>query len=170
MVLLENALASEVAKEVAPRNRALLVLLKMKKPGFRRVGLAARLLSCAECYGDVEGFDGGSPKIRIVKRELIVEQSWNRRQTVLVRLRFRHDSRSGRMALIGEDVEVIDRAAGIRQTVKTNLLAGTRMIENDRFDLEKKRYVNTGKTNRNIPEFRRFIEDVDYRDYESLQD
>lgn len=166
LVLLENASASEVANEAASRSRALLVLLKMRKPGYRRVGLARHVFSCAKCYDEMAGFDDGNPKIRIVKRELIVEQFWDRQQSVQVRLRFRHDPRSGRMALIGEDVEVIDRAAGTRQTIKTNLLAGTRLAENDRFDLKKKRFVTVGKVNRNIPKSRRFIEDVDYRDYE----
>lgn len=170
LVLLENTQTLSIKSEPVSKNRILIILLKMRKPGFRRVGLATRLFHCTGCHGKAAVSEGDHPQIHIAKRELIVEETWGERETVNTRLRFRHDSRSGQVLMIGEDIQIVDRTTGARRSIKSNFLTGIKSIENDQFNLNQRKFINVNKMKQRIKKSLRRIEEIDYRDYERLID
>jgi hypothetical protein len=148
------------------RNRALAVLLQTKTGGFHRVALAKRLLRCSTCFGTMAGSDGGGAEIKVIKSVIVVDELWGSRETVNTRLRFRYDSQSRRVVLIGEDIEHLDRATGSRQLKSSNLLTGIKLTEAERYDEKLDRLIKVDTKKQHIPKIKRFIEDIDYKEYE----
>ncbi|MGR9088557.1 MAG: hypothetical protein ACU841_16020, partial [Gammaproteobacteria bacterium] len=167
VLMLIEALPGQTVGDMPPsRARALVLLLQTPSSGYRRAALAKRLLRCTDCFGMMAGPDGGGAEIRVVKRVLIVEELWGARETVQTRLRFRHDARSGRFALIGEDIDYTDRGKGTAKRISRNFLTGIELTETRRFDEKKGSYVGLPGKKRSIPRNRRYIEEIDYQDYE----
>jgi hypothetical protein len=148
------------------RNRALVILLQTKTGGFHRVAVARRLLRCSTCFGTMAGTEGGGAEIKVTKGVILVEELWGSRETVNTRLRFRYDSRSRRLVLIGEDIEHFDRATGARLRESSNLLAGIKLTEAERYDEKLDRLIKVDTKKQHIPKIKRFIEDIDYKEYE----
>lgn len=166
-----ESLPLKTEEEMPPsRARALVILLQTKTGGYRRVAVARRLLRCSTCFGTMAGAEGGGAEIKVVKRVIIVEELWGSRETVNTRLRFRHDSHSGHVVLIGEDIELFDRATGSRLRKSSNLLTGIKLTEAERYDEKQDRLIKIPKNKQPIPKIKRFIEDIDYEQYEQQVD
>jgi hypothetical protein len=148
------------------RNRALVILLQTKTGGFHRVALARRLLRCSTCFGTMAGPEGGGAEIKVIKRVILVEELWGSRETVSTRLSFRYDSQSRRVVLIGEDIERFDRATGSRLRKSSNFLTGIKLTEAERYDEKLDRLIKVHTEKQRIPKIKRFIEDIDYKEYE----
>ncbi|WP_020564199.1 hypothetical protein [Methylosarcina fibrata] len=148
------------------RTRALAVLLQTPVGGYRRIALAGRLLRCTACFGALAGPEGGGAEIKVVKGVIVVEETWGSRETVTTRLRFRYDAASGRIVLIGEDIETFDRATGAGRRESRNCLTGVQLTETLRYDPKRDRLVAVSAKKRRIPKVKRFIDEIDYRSYE----
>jgi hypothetical protein len=148
------------------RNRALVILLQTEAGGFHRVAVARQLLRCVACFGTMAGAEGGGAEIKVTKRVILVEELWGSRETVNTRLRFRYDSGSKRVVLIGEDIERFDRATGSRLRESSNLLAGIKLTEAERYDEKLDRLIKVDTKKQHIPKIKRFIEDINYKEFE----
>jgi len=78
-----------------------------------------------ECFGAI----GGGPRVTIERSVLIVKQQRGSRETVEGTWRFRREKQTGRMRLIGLDVQRRDRATGIGSSESTNYLTGEHVEE-----------------------------------------
>lgn len=148
------------------RYRALAVLLQTKKDKLQRVATATRLLRCSTCYGMLAGPNGGGPVIKITKGIIIVDEFWGSRETVHVTLRFRYEPSSKRLILIGEDIIHADRATGARSYESSNFLTGIKLTEETQFDKQQNRLTKSSAKKQRISKIKRFIEDIDYEDFE----
>jgi hypothetical protein len=148
------------------RNRALVILLQTEVGGFHRVAVARQLLRCVTCFGTIAGAEGGGAEIKVTKRVILVEELWGSRETVNTRLRFRYDSELRRVVLIGEDIERFDRATGSRLRESSNLLAGIKLTEAERYDEKLDRLIKVDTKKQHIPKNKRFIEDINYKEFE----
>lgn len=154
-------------EEPAPvRSRALVILLRTKSGGFHRVALAKRLLRCPTCFGAMAGEEGSGADIRIVKGVITVEEIWGARETVKTELRFRFNPRSKHVELIGEDIEHFDRGTGSKLNISSNYLTGVKLIEQQEYDRQSERFIKISTKSQRIPKIKRFIDDMDYQEYE----
>jgi hypothetical protein len=152
----------EQEDDLTDRSRALLVLLT-EGGKLRRAGASNRLLYCIGCQGMMGSGRGGVTKIQ--KGVLLVSQLRGSRETVYTVLRFRYDPKERRFVLIGEDVELTDRALGTTTLTSTNLLTGAKITEQRQYDekQDKERLVSSKKET--VPVQRRYLEDVDISSY-----
>jgi hypothetical protein len=157
------AIVDDVPNE---RYRALVALLQTATGKLQRVAVAPRLLRCSTCYGMLAGPNGGEPVIKIIKGVIIVEELWGSRETVHVTLRFRYDPSSNRLILIGEDINRSDRATGAHSYETSNFLTGIKLTEGTQFDAQQNRLTENSPQKQHIPKIQRFIEDIDYEDFD----
>lgn len=170
LVLIEDQPLTKEKDMPVTRSRALLILLQTKTAKFQRIAVAKKLLRCTNCFGAMAGPEGGGADIRVAKRVIIVEELWGSRETVRTRFHFRYDSRFKRVLLIGEDIESFDRATGSRLRKSSNLLTGIQLIDGERYDEKKNRLTKIPTKKHRIPKIKRFIEDIDYEEYERQAD
>jgi hypothetical protein len=148
------------AGHAAPTDEAgrLLVVLAGRADGsFEQLGIGKKVLLCVQCFGAM----GGKPQLSIQRKALIVEQLTGSRETASGSWRFRFDSRSGRMRLIGLDVKKTDRATGVSTSESTNLLTGKRITESLRHDEATGKDVVVGRKTSSADTTPLFLEDVD---------
>jgi hypothetical protein len=162
-----EALPHKTEEETLPdRARVLAVVLQTQTGGYRRIALARRLLRCSACFGTMAGPEGGGAEIKVAKGVIVIEEMWGSRETVTTRLRFRYDAESGRIVLIGEDIETFDRATGNGRQESSNLLTGVKLTDTLRYDEKRDRLITVSSKKERVPKVKRFIEDIDYRSYE----
>ncbi len=166
VLTLIEALPAKVGDVPNERYRALVVLLQTKTGKLQRVAVATRLLRCSTCYGMLAGPNGGEPVIRIVKGVIIIEELWGSRETAQVTLRFRYDLSSKRLVLIGEDINRTDRATGANSYESRNFLTGIKLTEGVQYDTQQNRLTENSPKKQRLPKIKRFIEDVDYEDFD----
>ena len=142
------------------RYRALVILLAKPGGGYTRAAVATKLLGCTLCAGALGDPKGGNIKIEIKDGVLNVNQLSGARERTDLTQRFRHDAASGRFQLIGEDVNVHDRATGAGKGTSTNLLTGVRITVTTRVVSGGRKAADLTTTS--APRATRFIEDVDY--------
>lgn len=146
------------------RRRMLLVLLRARDGNLKIVARGERLLRCAGCQGVYA--EGGAPEIRIVKGVLVVRESWGARETGETVLRFRYDSASAGMTLIGEELAFDDRATGARGKESVDWLTGVKIVEKNVYDSARDRPERTAKRKSRVARLKKRLDEVDYRDYE----
>jgi hypothetical protein len=161
-----EALPAKVDDVPNERYRALVVLFQTKTGKLQRVAVATRLLRCSTCYGMLAGPNGGEPVIRIVKGVIIIEELWGSRETAQIILRFRYDPSSKRLVLIGEDINRADRATGAHSYESSNFLTGIKLMEGVEYNTQQNRLTESSPKKQRLPKIKRFIEDVDYEDFD----
>jgi len=149
--------------EVTERPRALLALLSMDGGKLRRAGASNKVLYCAGCQGMMGGGRGGVT--RIEKGVLIVDQMTGSREMLHTLLRFRYDPKERRFVFIGEDLEMTDRAVGTSTVESTNLLNGTKITEQRKYDEKADKDVVVSSKKDKVPVRKRYLEDVDISKY-----
>lgn len=155
--LVEDVPAKE--DEVVDRARALLVLLSTEDGKLRRAGASNQVLYCTTCAGTLGGSGGGVVKIQ--KGVLLVDQLRGSRESVHTVLRFRYEPKTGRFALIGQDVERSDRLSGETTSESTNTLTGLRITEKRQYQPEQDKEVLVSKEKSKVPVKKQYLEDVD---------
>ncbi len=148
------------------RYRALLVLIQTATGRLQRIAAAERLLRCSTCFGMLAGPEGGGAEIKVDKGVIIVSELWGSREMIHATLRFRYDPSSNHVVLIGEDIERYDRATGARLRESSNFLTGIKLTEGKRYDEQQDRLTKIPVQRQRIPRIQRFIDDIDYEDYE----
>jgi len=164
-VVLELAQAGKKGQEddYTERSRALLVLLSAEGGKLRRAGASNQVLYCIGCQGMMGGGKGGVTKIE--KGVLLVDQMSGSREMTHTVLRFRYDARDRRFVFIGEDVERTDRAVGTSTVESTNLLTGTKITEQRKYDEKAEKDVIVSSKKGKVPVSKRYLEDVDISTY-----
>ena len=146
------------------RHRALVIIFKRADGSFERAAVATRLIYCSTCAGALGDQEGANISVEIKGGVLNVSQMSGSRWATDHTWRFRYDAKAGRFALIGEDVETSDRAAGGGTSTSTNYLTGLRVTKKTAVlkEGQEPRVVSTRRTR--LKPSRRFIEDVDYEE------
>ena len=144
------------------RYRALVVLFGQPGGGFKRAAVATRLLGCSLCAGALGDPEGGNITIEIKGGVLNVLQLSGAREATDLTQRFRYDAASGRLQLIGQDVENYDRAEGNSDSVSTNYITGLRVSKKSKVVKRGRDPVVVSNKTTRIKPARLFIEDVDY--------
>ncbi|MFO0627996.1 MAG: hypothetical protein U0325_20640 [Polyangiales bacterium] len=127
----------------AEHDRALVVVERGADGVYARIGVGTRFLLCSSCYGAVAGAVG-TPLLSIRRGVLHVAQLSGSREARERALRFRLDAESGRMQLVGEELNTWDRVDRHGTRTVTNHLARTRVIE--RFTSDERRSRETRTT------------------------
>jgi hypothetical protein len=123
LVLVEKPVAKNPD---APRNRALVVLLREGK-GWRRAGINTLLLLGTRDGGAFYGVSETPVGVTIEKGVLLVGQESGSREMLNTTHKFRFDARLGRFVLIGTDIIEHDRLSGSAENTSTNYLTGARI-------------------------------------------
>lgn len=144
------------------RHRALVILFGKGAGGFSRAAVAPRLLYCSTCAGMLGDPGGANITLEIKGGVLSVSQLSGSREATDLTQRFRHDPRTGRFLLIGEDIETNDRAVGDSRIESRNYLTGVSVTKKYRLRKKDGEPVLVSNTRRKVSAPRRFIEDVDY--------
>ncbi|WP_162910638.1 hypothetical protein [Hymenobacter oligotrophus] len=110
------------------RYRALVVLLAQPDGRLLRAGVGSKLLYCTTCFGALGG-EGTQPQLSIARGVLLVSHYAGSRWAYQVLQRFRYETATGRMRLIGEDYTSIDRASGASKSLSTNMLTGKQVMQ-----------------------------------------
>lgn len=103
-------------------SRALVLARGRVSGGFRRSGIAPRLLGCGQCGGAFWGAARMPVKVTISKRAVLVRQTFGSRELTDTTHRIRWDAAPARFRLIGLDTVVTDRLTGRSVSVTTNHL------------------------------------------------
>lgn len=127
----------------AEHDRALVVVERGADGVYARIGVGTRFLLCSSCYGAVAGAVG-TPLLSIRRGVLHIDQLSGSREARERALRFRLDAESGRMQLVGEELNTWDRVDRHGTRTVTNHLARTRVIE--RFTSDERRSRETRTT------------------------
>jgi hypothetical protein len=127
----------------AEHDRALVVVERGADGVYARIGVGTRFLLCSSCYGSVAGAVG-TPLLSIRRGVLHIDQLSGSREARERALRFRLDAESGRMQLVGEELNTWDRVDRHGTRTVTNHLARTRVIE--RFTSDERRSRETRTT------------------------
>jgi hypothetical protein len=127
----------------AEHDRALVVVERGADGVYARIGVGTRFLLCSSCYGAVAGAVG-TPLLSIRRGVLHIDQLSGSREARERALRFRLDAESGRMQLVGEELNAWDRVDRHGTRTVTNHLARTRVIE--RFTSDERRSRETRTT------------------------
>jgi hypothetical protein len=106
----------------ADGSRALILARGQTSGGFRRAGLAPRLLGCAQCGGAFWGALSMPVTVRATGRVLVVKQTFGSRQITETTHRIGWRTTTAKFRLIGLDTKVTDRATGRSTEVSTNYL------------------------------------------------
>ncbi|HEX8465121.1 MAG TPA: hypothetical protein VF627_10940 [Abditibacterium sp.] len=128
LVLVEQKPAKDNSDNPAPRQRALVVLLKEGK-GFRRAGFNNSLLLGTRDGGAFYGIMETPVGASIKRGVLIIDQESGSREVTETTHKFRYDARAKRFLLIGSDNRTRDRATGGGRFISTNYLTGRQEIE-----------------------------------------
>jgi hypothetical protein len=115
----------EPEQEGADRRRLLLVLLARSPADWERIGLGTQVLLCSGCFGPMDG----SPHVRVQNGVLLIQQDGGSRYAIDRTQRFRYEPATGRMRLIGEERDVLDRHSFSNAHYSTNLLTGQQRID-----------------------------------------
>jgi hypothetical protein len=127
----------------AEHDRALVVVERGADGVYARIGVGSRFLLCSSCYGAIAGAVG-TPLLSIRRGVLHIDQLSGSREARERALRFRLDAESGRMQLVGEELNTWDRVDRRGTRTVTNHLARTRVIE--RFTSDERRGRETRTT------------------------
>jgi hypothetical protein len=107
---------------VVDGSRALLLVRRDASGLLRRVGLAPRLLGCAECGGAFWGAARMPVGVVIANRTVVVRQQFGARSLSTTTHRLRWHGRTGKFRLVGLETLVNDRLTGVSVAVSTNHL------------------------------------------------
>jgi hypothetical protein len=160
------SLLQEKPDAAGERQRKLMVLLRARDNQLKRIAQGDRLLRCDGCQGAWAGADHGGPEIHIVKGVLIVREIWGSRETGETLLRFRHEPATGRMLLIGEELESNDRANGAKTRETTNWLTGIRTLEKTAYNEARQRLQKMPIKKQRLAKLKRYLDELNYLDYE----
>lgn len=163
--LIEDKPAEDKEGVAVDRYRALLILLRTDGGKLRRVAAADRLLMCTTCGGMLSDPSGANVQIEIAKGVIVIDQLRGSRESVNTTLRFRYDPKLNRFALIGEDVEMRDRATGATTRESSNFLTGVKLTEKYRYDERTDKEILVSKQRRRLGGAKRFIEEIDFENY-----
>ncbi len=117
------------------RQRGLIVLLAAGK-GYSLLGSNGKLLQCQGCGGVKDGVN-----VAVKNGVLVVSQYSGSREYSVYTWRFRLDTASQRLQMIGIDEEEADGMVGKGSTVSTNLLTGQQISESYQYDEKRDRKV-----------------------------
>ncbi|HKY05438.1 MAG TPA: hypothetical protein VJQ56_11135 [Blastocatellia bacterium] len=163
--LIEDRPAENKEGQPLERYRALLVLLRTEGGKLWRAAAADRLLMCTTCGGMLSDPSGANVQVEITKGVIVIDQLRGSREAVNTTLRFRHDHKLNRFLLIGEDVELRDRATGETTRRSSNFLTGVKLTEKYRYDERRDKEVLISKNRQRLTGRVRFIEEIDFDRY-----
>ncbi len=123
-IVLIQSESGGAAYGVVDGSRALLLVRREAGGLLRRVGLAPRLLGCAECGGAFWGAARMPVGVVIAKRTVVVRQQFGGRSLSTTTHRLRWHASTGKFRLVGLDTLVTDRLTGVSIAVSTNHLTG----------------------------------------------
>ena len=103
-------------------SRALVLARGTVGGGFRRAGVAPRLLGCGQCGGAFWGAATMPVKVAIAKRAVVVRQTFGSRELIDTTHRIRWATTPAKFRLVGLDTVVRDRLTGRSVAVSTNHL------------------------------------------------
>jgi len=114
-------------------SRALLILFGDEDVGWRRGPLVPGLLPCASCTGTLSGTTESAVIEVAIPRPGVLEIGWiHRRHSIkAVRLRFGWEQQRQQLALIADDVNVIDPRDGRRSRVRRDYRQGRMWIDGE---------------------------------------
>ena len=124
--LIEDKGAEEKKTPQPDRNRVMVVAFEVGGK-LKRVAVADKLLQCTSCGGAFYGVLEAPASVSISKGVIIVEQEHGSRDVSKSTFRFRYETASGRLALIGYDYNSYDRAVGGSAAESTNYVTGLRI-------------------------------------------
>ncbi len=114
----------DVAMVVRNDEERFLLVAVGEGKGLRRVGL-----------GSLDPYPLGDASLSAPKGVLVIEDLTGGTTAIASLYRYRHDAQSGRMQLIGDDVELYSRTNSHGGTkISTNRLTGTQTRQNSRLD------------------------------------
>lgn len=158
--LVEDKPAKDNNEIATERRRALVIVLQ--KPGGKlaRAALATRLLQCTHCGGSFYGVSESPANVHIDKGVIVVDQDSGSRNLTNTTYRFRYDTASREVILIGFDYADADRATAQVIAESTNYLTGVRIVTRSKGDRDV-------KTQSRIPVRKTSIELVDSEKFEA---
>ncbi len=121
-IVLIQSESGGAAYGVVDGSRALLLVRREAGGLLRRVGLAPRLLGCAECGGAFWGAARMPVGVVIANRTVVVRQQFGGRSLSTTAHRLRWHAPTGKFRLVGLETLVTDRLTGASITVSTNHL------------------------------------------------
>jgi hypothetical protein len=121
-IVLIQSESGGAAYGVVDGSRALLLARNEAGGLLRRVGLAPRLLGCAECGGAFWGAARMPVGVAIANRTVVVRQQFGGRSLSATTHRLRWHAPTGKFRLVGLDTLVTDRLTGLSVAVSTNHL------------------------------------------------
>jgi hypothetical protein len=157
--------ASGSENGAAERQRALVILFRVKNDQWRRAAIADRLLQCLSCGGALYGMKDAPARVVIAKGVLILKQDRGSRNVIEQTYRFRHDKKIGKFLLIELDLADRDRSGGELVEQHTNFLTGEKTVTKSRFDERLQKYIVTSSTRTKVNKSRIPIEQVDHEKY-----
>ncbi len=125
LVLVEDTTAKNASGDPAPRQRALVVLLRDGK-GWRRVGFSGELLLGTRDGGAFYGVVETPVEVAIVRSGIIVKMEAGSREVTETTHRLRYEPAKKGVYLIGLDSVTRDRATADVTSTSTNFLTGVR--------------------------------------------
>ena len=136
------------------RQRGLIVLLAAGK-GYSLLGSNGKLLQCQGCGGVKDGVN-----VTIKNGVLVVSQYSGSREYSVYTWRFRLDTASQRLQMIGIDEEEADGMVGKGSTVSTNLLTGQQISESYQYDEKRDRKVILSSKKSKVAKSMTLLEDA----------
>ena len=134
------------------RHRVLVVIFAQPQGPWKRVGLGLNTLRCTECFGM---FSPGVPEVDITHGILEVEHEYGATHNDMHLQRLRYEPLTGRLRLIGEEFNDVDRVSGVYVHSSTNLLTGQQIFQ--RGDSGKDHAVHQRRVK--VPKV--YVEDLD---------
>ncbi|OON68828.1 hypothetical protein B0919_11655 [Hymenobacter sp. CRA2] len=145
----------------ARRERALVVLLAEANGQFRRVAASGAALYCTGCFAS-DRTAAGMPELSITKGVLAVRHVSGVDQTLDLTQRYRFESETGRVRLIGESLMLSSRLKLDTTYKRTDYLTGQQQTEHitaDPADKSGAKQLVTRKDGK-VPTAPRYLEDV----------
>ena len=149
-----------------PRERVLVILLKNADGAFERAAVTDSLLQCTTCGGAFYGLADAPADLEISKGVLILKQEFGSRDATQMTFCFRFDPKVKRFALIGYDKIGTDRNTGDRTSRSTNYLTGVAITESFQYNKKTDKYVKTSTDKSKIITKFKYLEDIDYENFE----
>jgi hypothetical protein len=138
------------------RHRVLLVILAQPQGTWKRVAVGLNTLRCTECFGM---FSPDVPEVDITHGILEIAHEYGATHYDTQLQRLRYEPLTGRLRLIGEEFNEVDRVSGVYVHSSTNLLTGRQTLQKGRTDESKAHTAHQRRVK--VPKV--YIEDLDYQ-------
>lgn len=143
-------------------NRALVVLLTQPDGTLLRVGVGANALLCDQCFWQQDYTETGTPAITIRQGAILVRHSTGAGQVLTQTQHYRYERPTGRIRLVREDYNRLDRPDARFVGTATDLLTGRQLVRRGKSEQAAqigKPAIRTGQ----VPPL--YLEDVNLPDH-----